>query len=126
MSYLDDVVFRMGARVDLGAAYRLAERAAVRRTEIETDQRSRHPRAPILREYGLTVSAYDALVAKHEGKCGGCGQSFGDAGFVVDHCHVTRKVRGLLHPNCNSSLGMAHDNPATLRALAAYLEKSRE
>lgn len=94
------------------------------REEIAADALSRHPRVALLREYGLTVAEYDALVARHAGNCGACGKPFGDD-FVIDHCHLTGTVRGLLHGTCNSALGFAKDSPATLRALAAYLERSR-
>lgn len=40
----------------------------------------------------------------------------------VDHDHTTGKVRGLLCHGCNIALGMAKDNPRTLRNLASYLE----
>lgn len=40
---------------------------------------------------------------------------------VVDHDHVTGKVRGLLCRQCNSALGFAGDNPERLERLARYL-----
>jgi hypothetical protein len=40
-----------------------------------------------------------------------------------DHDHATRKFRGWLCHGCNCALGFARDNPATLRGLAAYLER---
>lgn len=42
-----------------------------------------------------------------------------------DHSHTTGAFRGWLCSGCNSALGMAKDNPDTLRRLANYLEKSR-
>ena len=44
---------------------------------------------------------------------------------VVDHDHVTGKIRGLLHGRCNLVLGNAGDRPDILRAAAEYLEKHR-
>jgi hypothetical protein len=43
----------------------------------------------------------------------------------VDHCHTTKKVRGLLCGNCNHSIGKMKDDPALLRAAADYLEKGQ-
>lgn len=42
--------------------------------------------------------------------------------LVVDHCHDSLKVRGLLCPNCNHALGGVRDDPVVARAAAQYLE----
>lgn len=44
--------------------------------------------------------------------------------LCFDHSHATGKFRGWLCHNCNFALGHAKDDPATLRALATYLEGS--
>jgi Recombination endonuclease VII len=43
---------------------------------------------------------------------------------VFDHDHGTGQFRGWLCGSCNASLGLAGDNPAILRALADYLERT--
>ena len=42
--------------------------------------------------------------------------------LVPDHCHNTSSIRGLLCSNCNTAVGLAHDNPTTLLNLAKYLQ----
>ena len=42
--------------------------------------------------------------------------------ICMDHCHKKIIFRGWLCNSCNAALGFAKDNPATLRALAEYLE----
>lgn len=69
-----------------------------------------------LKKAGVDISN---LPAKPDG-CTICGSN---KKLCIDHCHATLKVRGWLCDNCNVSLGRAKDNPATLRALADYLER---
>ena len=73
-----------------------------------------------LRRYGLTPDSYKMLLQAQGSKCGVCGR-VGD--FVIDHDHVTGKVRGLLHAGCNSALGFLKDSPRACRGAAKYLEK---
>lgn len=82
--------------------------------------------------YGLTVEAYEALMAK--GRCDACGTTDpgpgGTRGWHVDHDHACcpgdrscgKCVRGLLCVRCNVALGMADDSPDRLRSLLRYLE----
>lgn len=51
--------------------------------------------------------------------CSVCG---GTNKICYDHSHTSGKFRGWLCNNCNVALGMAYDNPETLRKLADYLE----
>jgi hypothetical protein len=43
---------------------------------------------------------------------------------VVDHCHSTGVIRGILCSNCNAILGIALDNPEILRRAANYLDNN--
>ena len=57
-------------------------------------------------------------------RCAICLVPFTDADRPrVDHCHKSKKFRGLLCNRCNPALGMFGDNPELLRRAAAYLEK---
>ena len=42
--------------------------------------------------------------------------------LVVDHCHATGKVRGLLCHNCNRALGLLKDKISVLKNAIQYLE----
>lgn len=75
--------------------------------------------------YGLRQDVYEAMLEQQDGACAICGTSDWpgkDHRPHVDHDHVTKKVRGLLCDFCNRGLGIFRDDPARLRAAAAYLE----
>lgn len=88
----------------------------------------------LMKNYQLTIFQYDGMWVEQRGRCAGCGEP-GHPGIHhalkgevvnvlhVDHDHKTGRVRGLLCADCNLALGKLKDSPATLRALAAYLEK---
>src|SRR3990167_7429107 len=88
------------------------------------------------RKYGLTQAQYDQILCQQNEVCAACREvpSTSSVGqglnkyddFVVDHNHVTGKVRGLVCTNCNVALGMIRDNPSTARKLATYLEKNSQ
>ena len=77
-----------------------------------------------LKKYGISRDDLDALIAAQDGKCAICkGAPTGKGDRLhVDHCHTSGKVRALLCHHCNTLLGLAGDDPARLRAAAAYLE----
>lgn len=81
------------------------------------------------RYYGMTGEEYGEMLAAQKGLCAICGKPetamFKGTPKVmhVDHCHETNQVRALLCGCCNGMLGLAKDNPETLRAAADYVEK---
>jgi Recombination endonuclease VII len=91
------------------------------------EYRQKHPqhkRTQDLRQYGLTIIQFEALLAKQHGACAICGhQDLSNKKMfpTVDHCHATGKVRGLLCMQCNNGLGKFKDNPALLMKAAEYL-----
>lgn len=80
------------------------------------------------RTYGITKHDFDSMWELQGGKCALCGttgflmRSHHRKKLVVDHCHKTGRVRGLLCHNCNRALGLFQDNPGVLRAAAGYVE----
>jgi len=65
------------------------------------------------------------MMTAQGGKCAICGhRSTDDRNFfpVVDHCHKTKKARGLLCMNCNMGIGKFKDSPTLMREAALYIE----
>jgi hypothetical protein len=75
------------------------------------------------RNYGLTLEAFDALLAAQGGGCAICGRTDADN---VDHHHETGRVRGILCFPCNVAVGLLHDNADRARSAAIYLERADE
>lgn len=76
-------------------------------------------------EFGLTLEAYDAMLAAQGGVCAICCKPESHRStknLAVDHCHATGKIRGLLCYRCNTLIGYAKDSASTLRAAVIYLE----
>lgn len=71
------------------------------------------------RRYGISLEEYKQRTKKQNNKCLICNK---ERKLVVDHIKGTKIVRGLLCSKCNSILGYADENPATLREAASYLE----
>lgn len=74
-----------------------------------------------LSRYVLTEEMYDALVATQDGVCAICKTASSDR-LVVDHCHQSNRVRGLLCRTCNAAIGQLKDDPQLVREAARYLE----
>ena len=82
--------------------------------------------------YGITLQEYNQMLTNQDSKCATCGttepggRKSGRGGgadvFVVDHCHKTGEVRGLLCHSCNRSMGLLGDNVSILSEMIKYLQ----
>lgn len=75
-------------------------------------------------QYNLTLAEYQSLYDAQDGACGICRYSANMDGpnrLVVDHDHVTGRVRGLLCRSCNLGLGNLKDDPSLLASAIRYL-----
>ena len=69
--------------------------------------------------YGIDVETYDLMAKQQNNCCGACEKPTDN--LVVDHCHTTGKVRGLLCSNCNLALGHFGDSIWKLENAMEYL-----
>ena len=74
--------------------------------------------------YGLTQSDVESMIESQGGLCAICGERPEDRirlGLVVDHCHETGAVRGMLCSNCNRAIGLFGDRVETVMSATSYL-----
>ena len=81
-----------------------------------------------LRNYGITKQQYESILHQQGGVCAVCkclpsSDRCTHGHLVVDHCHGSGLVRGLLCSRCNASLGESMDNVATLEAMISYIKQ---
>jgi hypothetical protein len=84
-------------------------------------------KSKLKRNYGLTEEEFKCMLAALEGVCAICGRP--ESGtrkgklrqLSVDHCHETKKIRGLLCSRCNPGIGYFNHDPILLERAAAYL-----
>lgn len=79
----------------------------------------------ILKQYGLSVEGFDSLVLSQNNSCAICFKNQRDLslGLHIDHCHETKKVRGLLCMDCNTGIGKLKDSIEMLESAKNYLAK---
>jgi len=72
--------------------------------------------------YGVTLEQFQKLLDEQKGQCAICKDPLGPKPHL-DHCHETKKVRGLLCVRCNMGIGFFKDSPLRLQQAIDYLKK---
>ncbi len=76
----------------------------------------------LLREYGITEAEYEQRVKHQNGVCAICRKVPEDGTrLVIDHCHESGIVRGLLCDGCNQAIGRLGDTAISVRRAFTYL-----
>lgn len=99
-------------------------RARVRkwaRENPKTLQRIRF-KANLKRYYGITPEDFSLMLETQNRRCAIC---LHRKKLSVDHCHKSKKVRGLLCRDCNFSLGLLRDSVDNLSRAVKYLNKHK-
>lgn len=85
--------------------------------------------------HGITLEDYGRMYDEQWGMCGICGtpgKSMLDSKvktqeiLYIDHCHRTKKVRGLLCNNCNSAIGLFREDIKAIENSLNYLKYFNE
>lgn len=114
---------QMPASKRLGARFCSEE---CKKTVQDARWREQNPHYNRMYLYNLPAAEYEAMLEVQQNRCAICRtEDWGGKHGVphVDHCHETRKVRGLLCDACNAGLGRFKDRPDVLEAAAAYLRR---
>lgn len=77
--------------------------------------------------YGIEPEDYGRMLSEQDGVCAICSgppvntnPPF-NSKLVIDHCHITGTIRGLLCQKCNKALGLFKDSPEILQKAIKYL-----
>jgi hypothetical protein len=73
----------------------------------------------------VSLDEYARFVASRPMSCECCAKNFNDSrttDWVVDHCHTTGVLRGLICQDCNRGIGLFGDDVDVLVRAKAYLE----
>lgn len=113
-------------KVETAQRYKLDNRERIKLWAAEYRSRPGHVRLQANRhrkaKYGISIDEAEALLESQHGRCKICGTTdFGNRGPIVDHDHVSGKVRGMLCHNCNVGIGLFKDNVLALRIAANYI-----
>ncbi len=77
------------------------------------------------KRYGISLDDYNKMFKSQRGECKICktlnSKNKNSKKLYVDHCHITKKVRGLLCHDCNVVLGRIKDNKEWLNRALNYL-----
>lgn len=75
------------------------------------------------RVYGISSKEYDELLEKQNQVCAICLNKCPSGRYLaVDHCHETKRVRGLLCCNCNRAIGLLNDDIENITRAKEYIE----
>jgi len=76
--------------------------------------------------YGLTEEQYKQIFESQQGLCPICNKPpLTNERLAVEHDHVTKEVRGLVHRKCNRGLGFLGDDPNNCDRAAKFLRENK-
>lgn len=73
-------------------------------------------------DFGISLGDKQIMSEAQSHRCLICEEQ---KSLVVDHCHKTGLIRGLLCNTCNRAIGLLKDNPIVLQKCADYLKSSQ-
>lgn len=108
--------------------YRQRNQKKVKEYNNSPERVRRNYETKVQRKYGLEMTDIERMLEQQDHKCSICSVDIGISAdehtAVVDHCHTTGEIRGLLCNWCNRGLGHYEDSPSLFRKAAEYLEST--
>lgn len=74
--------------------------------------------------YGVDKNQFTKMIEEQENSCKICSKNLDTCKAVVDHCHSTGSVRGILCNSCNVALGLINDDLGWLNKAKKYLTEN--
>lgn len=104
------------------AQFRESHKATVREWAAQNPEKKHAQR---VRKYGLTPEQMKAMLDAQGQACAVCGHTEKRHKLfpMIDHCHTTGKVRGILCSRCNMAIGLFRDSPELMRKAIEYLSR---
>jgi len=102
-----------------------------RRHKLKMDEKSikkrdsykkRHRYTTLKCVYGMNKEDYESMLKSQNNKCKICNTPLSKP--YIDHCHNTKKIRGILCINCNTGLGHFKDDIFILESAIKYLNRT--
>lgn len=102
------------------------EKREIYNASMRAYNKKHHRRIHYKRSYGITPEQYNEMLKAQNGVCAICKKPAASLGvgkrpFVVDHCHHTDRIRGILCYGCNRAI-VIMENPELYRIALAYLK----
>jgi hypothetical protein len=72
-------------------------------------------------KYGIDLVDYNQMLSEQDGKCKICKAEV--KRLVVDHCHTSKRIRGLLCHKCNTGIGLLKESKNIMTEAINYLAR---
>jgi hypothetical protein len=107
------------------------KKSRIQKPENYNKARASQRNSYLKKTFGITSEGYEELLKKAGGCCEVCGKTETYcrgklAYFVVDHCHTTGEIRGILCHSCNRAIGQLGDSSDLVDKARRYLLRFEE
>lgn len=122
----DEILDKQRQRYQANRDKKLAYQREYRKRKTQEDAywQTRKSHMEFARVHGMNFDEfenwYNKQWMKQQAQCAVCGKVF-SGNEVIDHCHETNKLRGLLCTKCNVGVGMFQNSPQFCDKAKAYL-----